>query len=261
MAFPLAIRALRSRNYRLFFAGQLVSLTGTWMQSVAQAWLVYRLTGSASLLGLVGFATQLPVFLFAPVGGAIADRHQRHRIIVCTQIVAMVLAFILAGITLAASEVWHIFVLAVMIGTVNALIFQTRQASSWRWSAARPDQRDRAQLVDGQRRADRRAGGRRAARGDGRGRMVLYGERRQLPGGDRRSVGDEGSTAPSQGAAPVRCCSDRARGFSSSRARAPIRALLLLLGLVSLMGMPYSVLMPIFADEILGGGRDASWAC
>src|SRR5437773_8309550 len=87
-------RALRHRNYQLFFGGQLISLTGTWMQSVAQSWLVYRLTGSAALLGLVGFASQIPVLLLAPVGGAIADRYDRRRMLIATQTTSMILAFL-----------------------------------------------------------------------------------------------------------------------------------------------------------------------
>src|SRR5580692_12177761 len=94
------LRALRHRNFRLFCAGQLISLVGTWMQTVAQSWLVYRLTGSSALLGLVGFSSQIPVFLFSPLGGVAADRHNRHRMIVTTQCISMVLALILAALTL-----------------------------------------------------------------------------------------------------------------------------------------------------------------
>ena len=82
------VRALGSRNFRLFFFGQAVSLIGTWMQLIAMRWLVYRLTGSSILLGLVSFSSQIPVFLFAPIGGAVADRHNRHRILVATQSMA-----------------------------------------------------------------------------------------------------------------------------------------------------------------------------
>ena len=95
------LRAFTHRDYRLFFSGQLVSLIGTWMQSVAQAWLVYRLSGSAVLLGLVGFAGQIPVFLLAPAGGSLADTCSRHKIILATQTAAMILAFVLAGLTLS----------------------------------------------------------------------------------------------------------------------------------------------------------------
>ena len=82
----LAVRALRHRNFQLFFAGQLISLIGTWMQTVAQSWLVYRMTGSALLLGAVGFASQIPVFLMAPVGGIVADRYNRRRVVIATQV-------------------------------------------------------------------------------------------------------------------------------------------------------------------------------
>src|ERR1700732_4605068 len=93
-------KALRHRNFQLFFSGQLISLVGTWMQSVAQSWLVYRLTGSDLLLGSVGFARQLPVFLFAPLGGITADRVNRRHIVIATQVASMTLAFILAVLTL-----------------------------------------------------------------------------------------------------------------------------------------------------------------
>src|SRR5438270_10185197 len=124
-----SVRSLRHRNFQLFFAGQLISLVGTWMQTVAQSWLVYRLTGSALLLGAVGFASQIPVFLIAPLGGIVADRYRRHRVVIATQTSAMILAFILAGLTLTHRvEVWHIFVLAALLGVVNAFDIPARQA-------------------------------------------------------------------------------------------------------------------------------------
>ena len=126
---PVALRSLRHRNFQLFFSGQLISLIGTWMQNVAQSWLVYRLTGSALLLGTVGFANQVPVFLLAPLGGLVADRRNKHRVIIATQTSAMILAFILAGLTLAGVvRVWHIMVLAALLGTVNAFDIPGRQA-------------------------------------------------------------------------------------------------------------------------------------
>src|SRR3954453_19542455 len=107
--FQSTTRALRHRNFRLFFTGQIVSLIGTWMQTVAQSWLVYRLTGSAVLLGLVGVAGQFPVFLLAPLGGSVADGGNRHRIIITTQAVMMALAFVLAGLTLSGRvQIWHV---------------------------------------------------------------------------------------------------------------------------------------------------------
>src|SRR5689334_13723717 len=125
----MMVRALRHRNFQLFFAGQLISLIGTWMQTVAESWLVYRLTGSSLLLGSVGFASQIPVFLLAPIGGTIADRYNRHRIVIGTQICAMVLAGIYGWLTLTNRiTVPYIFILAALLGCVNAFDIPGRQA-------------------------------------------------------------------------------------------------------------------------------------
>src|SRR5207302_10281653 len=128
-SLPATLRSLKHRNFQLFFSGQLISLIGTWMQSIAQSWLVYRLTGSSLLLGSVGFASQIPVFLIAPLGGVIADRHNRHRVVIATQTASMILAFVLAGLTLTGRvQVWHIFVLAALLGVVNAFDIPARRA-------------------------------------------------------------------------------------------------------------------------------------
>ncbi|MGC1373607.1 MAG: MFS transporter, partial [Candidatus Sulfotelmatobacter sp.] len=127
--WQVAWRALRHRNFQLFFSGQLISLIGTWMQSVAQSWLVYRLTGSALLLGAVGFASQIPVFIFAPLGGIAADRANRRKIVIGTQTASMLLAFVLAGLTLYNKiQVWQIFLLAALLGVVNAFDIPGRQS-------------------------------------------------------------------------------------------------------------------------------------
>src|SRR6202165_4680819 len=129
IGLPATLRALRHRNFQLFFSGQLISLTGTWMQSMAQAWLVYRLTGSSLLLGSVGFASQIPVFLVAPIGGIVADRMNRHRVVIGTQVASMILALILAALTLGhLVQVWHVFVLAALLGVVNAFDIPARQS-------------------------------------------------------------------------------------------------------------------------------------
>src|SRR5438270_13641927 len=113
MKLPATLRALQYRNFQLFFGGQLISLIGTWMQNVAQAWLVYRITKSSMLLGSVGFAGQIPVFLFAPLGGIVADRYSRHRVVITTQTASMILAFALSALVLTNTvQIWHIFVLA-----------------------------------------------------------------------------------------------------------------------------------------------------
>src|SRR3954451_9081322 len=123
------LTVFRHRNYRLFFAGQLVSLMGTWMQSVAQAWLVYRLTHSPFLLGLTSFCAQVTVFFMASFGGMIADRVDRRKMLLVTQGLSMVQAAILAGLTIAGVvQVWEIIVLAFGIGLINSVDVPTRQA-------------------------------------------------------------------------------------------------------------------------------------
>jgi len=129
LRWQAAGRALRHRNFQLFFSGQLISLVGTWMQTVAQSWLVYRLTGSGLQLGAVGFASQIPVFLFAPLGGIVADRSNRQHVVIATQAASMVLAFILAALALTHYvKVWHVFVLAALLGVVNAFDIPGRQS-------------------------------------------------------------------------------------------------------------------------------------
>ena len=124
-----AFRAFRHRNFRLFAAGQIVSLVGTWMQNVAQAWLVYRLTHSELLLGMAWFCTQIPVFAFGALGGLAADRYSRHRLVVVTQILSMCQALALAALTLSGRvQVWHILALAVVLGTINAFDMPGRQS-------------------------------------------------------------------------------------------------------------------------------------
>lgn len=118
-----------SRNYRLFFAGQLLSLMGTWMQNIAQAWLVWRLTESPVALGLVGFAQQGPVLLLSPFGGAIADRWPRRRLLLVTNAVMLIQAVALTALTFAgAIALWHIIALAALLGVVNAVDIPTRQS-------------------------------------------------------------------------------------------------------------------------------------
>src|SRR6202007_730529 len=122
-------RALRQRNFQLFFGGQLISLVGTWMQTVGRSVLSYKPLGSGLFLGSVGFASQIPVFLFAPLGGITADRSNRQRVVIATQVASMVLALVLAALTLTHSvTVKEIFVLAALLGVVNAFDIPGRQA-------------------------------------------------------------------------------------------------------------------------------------
>lgn len=253
---PRAVfRSLAHRNYRLFFSGQLVSLIGTWMQNVAQSWLVYRLTGSSLLLGFVGFAGQIPVFLLAPVGGSVADVTNRHRIIVATQTAAMLLAFALAGLTLTGSvRVWHVFVLASLLGLVNAFDIPARQAFLVDM-VGKPDLLNaialNSSMVNGARIVGPAVAG------------VLVGT---VGEGWCFFCNGVSYVAVIAGLLAMRLApvpraaregsalAHVAEGFRYAAHTGPIRALLLLLGLVSLMGMPYATLMPIFADRILHGG-------
>ncbi len=167
------LRALRHRNYRLFFAGQTVSLVGTWMTRIATSWLVYRLTGSALLLGLVGFAGQIPSFLLAPFAGVLVDRWNRHRLLVVTQVLAMLQSAALAVLTLAGViNIWHVLALEPLPGGDQRLRHAGAPGVRGRdgREAGGSAERHRAQLLDGQRRpparaVDRRRDHRRGGRG------------------------------------------------------------------------------------------------
>jgi len=251
---PHTFRALRHRNFRLFFAGQFVSLTGTWMQSVAQSWLVYRMTGSVVLLGLIGFASQIPVFIFTPIGGATADRHNRHRILLLTQSAAMLLAFILAFLTLTDRvQIWHLFVIAVGFGIANAFDIPTRQAFA-------VDMVGKEDLINAIALNSSMFNGARIVGPAIAGILVAaVGEGWCFFGNAVSYIAVLSSLLLMKISPVVRpragsTISQIAEGFAYVIKTKPVLALLLLLGLVSLMGMPYAVLMPIFADQILGGG-------
>src|SRR6266516_144070 len=116
MPLPATLRALKYRNFQLFFGGQLISLVGTWMQTVAQSWLVYRLTGASVLLGLVSFSSQIPGFMFSILGGIAADRMSRRRVVIATPTASMLLAFALAFLTLSQRvQIWHLYVLSALL--------------------------------------------------------------------------------------------------------------------------------------------------
>jgi MFS family permease len=248
------LRALRHRNFQLFFSGQLISLIGTWMQNIAQDWLVYRLTGSSLLLGVVGFAGQIPVFLLAPLAGIVADRFNRHRTVIATQASSMILALILAGLTLTHMiRVWEIMVLASLLGVVNAFDIPARQTflidmvgreDLFNAIALNSSMFNSARII-----GPAIAGVLVATIGEGwcffsngvsyiaviAGLLMMH-----LP----RQAELEQSGSPIE---------NMIEGFRFARHTTPVRALLLLIGLVSLAVTPYSVLMPIFAGRILHG--------
>ena len=249
------LRAFAHRDYRLFFSGQLVSLIGTWMQSVAQSWLVYRLSGSAVLLGLVGFAGQIPVFLLAPAGGSLADTRSRHRIIVGTQTASMILAFVLAVLTLTGRvQLWHLFTLAALLGVVNAFDIPARQAFLVEL-VGRVDLMNAIALNSSMFNGARiigpaLAGVLVAAIGEG-WCFFLNGISYIAVLAGLLAMSPRPIPPRPDGGTPL---GRIVQGIQFAARTPPIRELLLLLGLVSLAGMPYAVLMPIFADQILHTG-------
>lgn len=248
------LRALRHRNFQLFFSGQMISLTGTWMQTVAQAWLVYSMTKSALLLGSVGFASQIPVFLIAPFGGITADRMNRQRLVIATQISSMILAGILAWLTLSGRvHVWHIFVLAALLGVVNAFDIPSRQAFLI-------DMVGKEDLMNAIALNSSMFNGARVIGPAVAGILVA-----RIGEGWCFAANSISYIAVITGlllmkvhcvprASKLSPMADIIEGFRWVNQTRIIRALLLLIGLVSLVGMPYTVLMPVFADKILHGG-------
>jgi MFS family permease len=248
--------ALQNRNFQLFFAGQLISLVGTWMDNIAEAWLIYSLTGSSLKLGTVGFCGQIPVFLFATVGGIVADRYNRHRIIITTQALSMVLAGMLAVLTLTHRvQVWHVFLLAALMGVVNAFDIPARQAFL-------SDMVGRENLMNAIALNSSMFNGARIVGPAVAGLLVAsIGEGWCFAANSLSYIAVISGLlmmrltyTPRAGARDKSPVQDIVEGFRFVKNAKPIRSLLLLLGLVSLVGMPYSVLMPIFADRILHGG-------
>ncbi len=248
-------RALQHRNFQLFFAGQLVSLIGTWMQSTAQLWLVYKLTGSAALLGVFGFASQIPILLLASLGGYVADHYDRHRGVVWTQAASMVLAFLLSVLTLTGRiRVWQIIVIAFLVGVVNAFDVPIRQAFLVQM-VGREDLPNAIALNSAIFNGARVVGP--AVAGFA---IVWMGEGRCffLNGISFLAViaallamrMARKAIAPAEGSA----FRNFVEGFRFAMSDLPIRSALLLLALLSLLGLQYSVFLPIFATDILHKG-------
>ncbi len=251
-----ATRALRSRNYKLFFTGQLVSLIGTWMTRIAMSWLVYRLTGSAALLGIVGFASQIPAFVLGPVAGVWIDRWNRHRTVVWTQVLSMVQSLALAGLALAhIITTWEIVLLAFMQGLINAIDMPARQSFVIEMVDRREDLGNaialNSSMVNGARLIGPAIAGVVVATvGEGYcfladgisyiavivSLLMMYIAAQPLKKQSRKVL------------AEIR------EGWRYVTQSVPIRSILLNLSIISLFGMPYSVLMPIFAAQVLGGG-------
>jgi MFS family permease len=251
------IRALDHRNYRLFFAGQSVSLVGTWMTRLATSWLVYRLTGSSLLLGVVGFAGQIPSFVLGPVAGVLVDRWNRHRLLVATQVLAMVQSLALAALTLTGTiRIWHVIALSVFQGLINAFDMPARQSFVVEMVEKREDLANaialNSSMVNGARLLGPSiAGVVIAAVGEG-WCFLLDGLSYVAVVASLVLMRLTPREHPAHGVPDI--LHQLREGVRYAAGFSPIRDVLILLALVSLVGMPYTVLMPVFAMEVLHGG-------
>jgi MFS family permease len=248
-------RALKHRNFQLFVIGQLISLIGTWMQNTAQQWLVYRLTGSAALLGIFGFASQVPMLALAWMGGYVGDRYNRHRGVIITQTFSMLLAFVLAALTLTHYiKTWHLIFIAFLLGIVNAFDVPIRQAF-FVHMVGKEDLPNAIALNSSIFNGARVVGP--AIAGF---TIVLVGEGWCFFLNGLSFVAViiallmmrvERTPSKGPGESPVRAFIE---GFRFAMSDVPIRSALFLLSLLSLFGLQYTVFLPIYASDILHGG-------
>ncbi len=248
-------RALQTRNYRLYFFGQGVSLIGTWMQQVALSWLIYRLTNSEFLLGLTAFASQIPSLIVTPLAGALADRMNRHKLLIVAQVLAMIQAFLLAGLTLSgAIDVVDIILLGILLGVINALDMPTRQAFLLEMVEKPENLSNAIALHSSVMNAARLVGPALAGAA-----IALFGEGMCFLVNAVSYIAViialfmmRVSPRP-RAAHKAPLLAHMQEGFRYAFGFSPIRALILYIGAVSLVGMPYVVLMPVFAKNILHG--------
>lgn len=256
VSFKFIMRALHHKNYQLFFGGQGISLIGTWMQQIAMSWMVYRLTDSALLLGIVGFSSQIPIFLLASFAGVYADRWNRHRILIVTQTLSMIQALTLALLTLTGTiEVWHIIVLSTLLGVINAFDMPTRQSFIVEIIDKAEDLGNAIALNSSMFNGARLVGPSIA------GLLIGYlGEGICFLLNGISFIGIIiallAMKVPKREKVvhTSRLWQDLQEGYSYAFGFAPIRYILIQLGLMSFMGLSYAVLMPIFARDILQGG-------
>jgi MFS family permease len=260
-------RALQHRNFQLFFAGQLASLIGTWMQSTAQLWLVYKLTNSAALLGVFGFANQVPILFLASLGGYVGDRYNRHLGVIWTQTAAMILAFLLAGLTLTgaihdARGAWVVIFIAFLVGIVNAFDVPIRQAFLVQM-VGKEDLPNaialNSSIFNGARVFGPGIAGMTIAWFDAHHVRSSEGWCFLLNGVSFLAVIaallamriPKMEAKRDDGVSPLR---NFVQGFHFAMNDVPIRSVLLLLSLLSLFGLQYAVFLPVFAKDILHGG-------
>lgn len=255
-ARPSLAAALRHPNYRIFFAGQAVSLIGTWIQIVAQAWLVTRLTGSPAMLGLVAFASQGPVFFLALLGGILADRFDRRRLLMIANGLALAQAIALAVLTLTGTvEVWHVIALAFGMGLLNAVEIPTRQSFTIEM-VGRGDLRAAIALNSMMFNTARIAGP--AIAGllvAGLGEGVCFAINAVSFAGVLTSLALQ-RLPPRPAGQPGNAWQEARAGFDYVRASPTIRRLLALMAVSAFAGAPYMSLMPLFARDVLGADSE-----
>jgi len=248
-------RALKSKNYRLFFIGQSISLTGTWMQQMAIGWLIYRLTKSPFMLGFVGFLGNIPTFIFTPFAGVLADRMNRHRMLIITQALEMIQALILAALIMTGKvEVWHILALTIFLGIAVAFDSPARHAFIVEMVGKKEDLGNAIALNSLVFNAARLIGPSFA------GILVaLFGEGICFLFNGLSYIAVIAALLGMHITHRVIVCQDKhiihglREGVNYAFRDKLIRSILLLTGLVSMMGMSYVVLMPVFAKDVLHG--------
>jgi MFS family permease len=254
----IVFRSLKYRNYRLFFGGQSLSLIGTWMQRIAMPWLVYHMTGSAFLLGVVSFAGQIPTFLLAPVAGVITDRFSRYKVLLITQIISLIQALALAILALTGViQLWQIVVLSIALGCINAFDVPSRHSFVIEMVEKKEDLGNAIALnslmFNGARLIGPSVAGIMLAT-TGEGICFLINAISYIfviislllmRLANQETIRKESNMI-----------SEMKEGLNYTFGFAPIKYLLLLLALVSLFGSSYQVLMPVFAKDILQGGSD-----
>lgn len=249
-----ALHALKHRNFKIFLGGQLISVIGNYIQTIAQAWLIYRLTGSATLLGLVAFSGQISIFVLAPISGVVADTKSRRGILFATAIAPMILTLVLAVLTLSGRvHVWHVFTVAALLGIINAFDYPVRQA----FVAELVTREDlmsavtlNSSMINSARTIGPGIGGLLVASvGEG---WCFLGNALSFAAVLISLLMIPTQSSPKKPARHFRA--GIAEAFNFARHTGPVGALLVLLGLISFMGLRYEILMPVYVREMLHGG-------
>ena len=252
------LRALESRNYRLFFAGQAISLIGTWMTQLASIWVVYQLTNSALWLGIVGFSSQIPSFILAPFGGILVDRWNRHRILIATQCLSMIQSLALAALALTGIiQIWHLILLSLFQGVINAFDSPARQSFVIEIIDKKENLSNaialNSSIFNGARLVGPAIAGFLIARIGASWCFLIDGISYIAVIAGLLAMKLKTKTISHQ---TGNIWQRLKEGFHYSFGFPPIRAILLLIALFSFLAMPYTILVPIFATQILHGGAE-----